>query len=212
MVAGQRGRMSSLMKSDQMKLADLTGINFRLAPFTEEHVSDSYVGWLNDPEVNRFLEARFTENTTKSVSAYIQTYYGDIEAYMWGIFPNDSGELIGTATLRSINRNHGTAGIGLMIGEKEYWGSGCATEALGLVVEYAFDVLGLRRLAEESCGPNHSINFTLRRFGFTLEGKMKQANVMGPGEYADGYRWGLLVDEWRAKRNEITRKGTENVS
>ena len=131
---------------------------------------------------------------------------------MWGISLNGGEELIGTATLRSINRNHGTAGIGLMIGEKEYWGSGCATETLGLVAEYAFDDLGLRRLAEESCGPNHSINFTLRRFGFTLEGKMRQANVMSSGEYADGYRWGLLVDEWREKHKNKTETGTRNVS
>ena len=183
------------MKPNQTSPVELIGPNFRLTSFREEHVSDVYVSWLNDPEVNQFLEARFTENTTESVSAYIRTYYGNIEAYMWGIYPNGSDQLIGTATLRSINRNHGSAGIGLMIGKKEYWGSGCATEALGLVAEYAFDVLGLHRLAEESCGPNHSINFTLRRFGFTLEGKMRQANVMGSGEYADGYRWGLLVDE-----------------
>ncbi|MQF95308.1 MAG: GNAT family N-acetyltransferase [SAR202 cluster bacterium] len=177
----------------------LSGPNFKLIPFTEEHLSERYLGWLNDPEVNRFLEIRFTPQTRDTVTEYIQAIYQSKEAYMWGIYPKGNDQPVGTATLLGINRNHDSAGIGLMIGDKEYWGSNCALEVLGLVAEFAFETLGLRRLAEESSGPNHSINFTLRRFGFTFEGKMRQASVIGPGEYCDGYRWGLLVDEWRAK-------------
>ena len=77
--------------------------------------------------------------------------------------------------------------------------SGLHTNGYSLARRVLFETLGLRRMALETSGPNHSINFTLRRFGFTLEGKMRQTSVIGPGEYCDGYRWGLLVDEWRAR-------------
>lgn len=177
----------------------LTGPNFQLLPFTEEQISDRYLNWLNDPEVNRYLEIRFVPQTRDTVTEYVRSFYAGREAYMWAIYPKGKDQPVGTATLQGINRNHNSAGIGLMIGDTEYWGSNCALESLGLVAEFAFETLGLRRLAEESSGSNHSINFTLRRFGFTFEGKMRQASVMGPGEYCDGYRWGLLVDEWQAK-------------
>ncbi len=191
---------------------ELTGAKFSLRPFLVEHVSNLYVGWLNDSEVNRFLEVRFVRQTIESASKYVHTMNHGVEAYMWAIYPNGGDAPVGTATLRNIDRNHGSGGIGLMIGDKEYWGSDCAMEAMSLVTDFAFETLGLRRLAEETSGPNHSINFTLKRLGFTFEGKMRQASVIGQGEYCDGYRWGLLVDEWRAKKQEQAAKEAGNVS
>lgn len=175
-------------------------------PFTEQDISERYIGWLNDPEINRYLEIRFVHQSRETVSKYVQSFNTETEGYMWGIHPVGSDLLIGTTTLNSINRNHDSASIGLMIGDRDHWGSNCALEVIGLVTEFAFDTLGLRRIAEETSGPNTSINFTLRRFGFTFEGKMRQASVIGEGEYCDGYRWGLLVDEWRAKHKGISEK------
>ena len=177
----------------------LSGPNFKLIPITAEHISDLYIGWLNDAEINRYLEIRFVPQTRDTVTEYVRSFYMGKEAYMWVIYPNGKDQFVGTTTVQGINRNHDSAGIGLMIGNKEYWGSNCALEVLGLVTDFAFETLGLRRMALETSAPNHSINFTLRRFGFTMEGSMRQASVIGPGEYCDGYRWGVLVDEWRDK-------------
>lgn len=190
----------------------LNGPKFNLRPFLVEQVSDLYVSWLNDPEVNRFLEVRFVKQTIELARKYVHMMNYGVEAYMWAIYPNGVNAPVGTATLRNIDRNHSSGGIGLMIGDKNYWGSDCAMEAIRLVIDHAFDALGLRRLAEETSGPNHSINFTLKRLGFTFEGKMRQASVTGPGEYCDGYRWGLLVDEWNAKKEQHAAKGPDNVT
>ena len=44
------------------------------------------------------------------------------------------------------------------------------------------------------------MNFTFKKMGFTLEGKMRESHYIRPGCYVDGYRWGILAGEWREQR------------
>lgn len=178
----------------------LSGEYFRLEPLQEQHVSDRYVSWLNDTEINRYLEVRFVRQTLETVTKYVQSFYQETEKYMWAVYPRDSLDFVGTATLSSINRIHGSGGIGFMIGEKAYWGSGASQESLGLIADFAFNHLGLRRLFAETCGPNHGMNFTFKRMGFTMEGKMREAHYLSSDGFVDGYRWGILASEWRDRR------------
>ena len=180
-------------------LKTLVGSKFSLIPFKEEHISDRYISWLNDPEINRFLEVRFVRQTYQTVLAYVRSFYEDTDKYMWGIYPNGIIDPIGTATLYDINHHHGRGELGLMIGEKEYWGKGASTEATELITRFAFETLGLRRLTGGTYALNHGMNFTFKRLGFSLEGKLRQACLVSPGNYVDGYRWGLLAEEWKAR-------------
>jgi ribosomal-protein-alanine N-acetyltransferase len=176
----------------------LKGVQFSLIPFKAKHISDRYVGWLNDPEVNRFLEVRFVHQTNETVLAFVRSFYGGVEKYMWGIYPNDE-DMVGTATLYSVNRDHGTAEIGLLIGETRYWGKGASAEAIQLMANFAFETLGLRRLTGGGYAANQGMTFTFKRLGFRLEGTQRRAYMSDSGTYVDGYRWGILADEWRAR-------------
>ncbi len=188
-------------------LKTLVGSKFGLIPFKEEHISERYIGWLNDPEVNRFLEVRFVHQTYETVVAYVRSFYGETEKYMWGIYPNGINDPIGTATLYDIDRNHRRGEIGLMIGEKSYWGKGASDEVMELIARFAFETLGLHRLTGGSYATNYGMNFTFKRLGFTLEGKMREACVLSSGTYVDAYRWGILAKEWKARdRQGVQRR------
>ena len=191
------------MKTQKLQ-RNLLGSQFSLIPFTEEHISDRYIGWLNDPQINRFLEVRLVHQTYETVLEFVQSFYGSTEKYMWGVYLNESSTMIGTATLYNINRHHGSAEIGLLIGEMDYWGKGASMEAIGLIAQFAFETLGLRRLTGGNYASNHGMNFTYKQLGFSLEGKLRQAYLLKPGIYVDGYRWGILAEEWRARdRTEV---------
>lgn len=177
----------------------LHGATFTLRPFTTADISDRYLSWLVDPDVTRFLEIRHTPQTRETATAFVASFDGPAEKYMWGIYAGDAG-MIGTTTLYDINRVHGLSELGLLIGEKAFWGHGVSAETVNLVAGFAFDTLRLRRLCGGSYARNHGMNFTYRRLGFTLEGKQRKAFVIAPGEFVDGFRWGLLADEWRASR------------
>lgn len=170
-----------------------------LMPFTEEHVTDRYIGWLNSPEVNRFLAVRNVQQTRETALEYVRAFYGDTEKYIWGMAPPGSGEFVGTATLHQIDRYHGFAATGLMIGEKQFWGKGIAEGALQLIGDLTFGSMGLRRLFSGSHVKNHGINFTLKKLGFVCEGRLRQVYKVGPEAYTDTYCWGILAEEWRAR-------------
>lgn len=181
----------------------LEGENFQLIPLTEEHISEKYLRWLNDSEINQFLEVRFVRQTRDTIRNYISSFYQDTESnpskYIWGIYTKegDHHSLVGTATLSQINLNHGSAEIGLLVGEKEYWGKNASVQALALVIKFAFETLKLRRLTGGSYAPNHGMNFTFKRLGFRNEAKLVQAFCVGKNTYVDGYRWALLKEEWK---------------
>jgi len=74
----------------------LEGARFTLKPFNEEDISPQYIGWLNDPTVNRFLEVRFTHQTFENVLHYVQGFYQEEEntcgAYILTIPINQLGQ------------------------------------------------------------------------------------------------------------------------
>lgn len=183
----------------------LTGRSFTLIPFKEEHICDRYIDWLNDPDVHRYLDVRhYLPQTYSDVAGYVRSFYGDTERYIWGIYPGGSGDPIGTMTLPRVIRRDGRAGLGFMVGEKSYWGKGAATEAIGLVTRFVFETLGLHRLYAETASLNARSNNLFKKLGFTLEGELRDSQIISPTVRADTWCWGLLAPEWRAR---LTRTG-----
>ena len=169
----------------------LVGSKFSLIPFKEEHISDTYIGWLNDPGVNRFLEVQLVHQTYETVLSYVKSFYGDAEKYMWGIYTNDTNSLIGTATLSDINRHHGRGVIGLMIGEKKYWGKDYGTETIKLIVDYAFRILKLHKVTAGAVANNQGSVKAFQKAGFEIEGTLK-SQLFYNGTYCDALLMGKV--------------------
>ena len=104
----------------------------------------TYAEWLNDAEVNRYLETRSV--TLDELQTYIGEKHRSPKALLLGIFWNEDGSHIGNIKLEPIDFEESDAVIGMLIGDKRHWGKGVATEAVGLVCTLAFDVLHLRTL------------------------------------------------------------------
>jgi [ribosomal protein S5]-alanine N-acetyltransferase len=174
-----------------------------LKPLTETHITDEYLKWLADYEVIRYLDIRFHQpQTFQDLIEYVRSFYDETECYAWAIYLKITGLMVGTVTIPRVDRINLTAGIGLMIGDRSAWGTGAGPQALDLVIEFAFQSLGLNRLAEHNVANNHQSNFMLRRAGFRHEGTLKDAYraTLDGDEWFDGYDFALLADEWRAKK------------
>ena len=168
----------------------LTGSRLNLIPFKEEHVCDTYIGWLNDPDVNRFMEVRFVRQTRETVLAYVQSFYGDAENYMWGVYQKNN-DLIGTATLSDINRHHQRGVLGLMIGEKGCWGKGYGTEVIKLTVDFAFKKLNLHKATAGAIADNLGSIKAFQKADFEIEGRMKSQDF-SDGVFRDVVYMGLV--------------------
>ena len=152
----------------RQKNIKLDGKEYQLIPMTLKHVTEEYIGWLNDPEVNKFLEIRRNKQTRNSAVRYVSEFYQREEKYLWGIFPN-AKPMIGTININSVDRFNRTCELGLMIGNKSYWGTSASKEAILLTLEFAFKNLGLNRVAGGSHSTNLGMNFTFKSLGFTRE-------------------------------------------
>ena len=78
-------------------------------------------------------------------------------------------------------------------------GKRTAGSVMKRVASHAFGALGVRRLTGGSYAPHLGIAFVYKLLGFRVEGTHKSSYVLKPGEYADGFRWGILAEEWKAK-------------
>lgn len=131
--------------------------------------TEEYCGWLNDPEVNRFLETKSA--TIDGLRAYIVQKEEQPDVLFLGIFLKDGDKHIGTITLRGIDLAVGKATIAMMIGNKNYWGKGLIGEAMRLVIDYSFQKLGLGEINLGVVDQNVSAIHAYEKMGFVEVGR-----------------------------------------
>src|SRR5262249_20541648 len=117
-------------------------------------VNENYYHWMNDPEVTQYLESGFYPNSMEGLREYVTQMSGDRDSVFLAIIVKEGNRHIGNIKLGPINWIHRFADVGLLIGAKEYWGQGFATEAIRLVTNYGFQVLNLHKLTAGCYEPN----------------------------------------------------------
>lgn len=160
-----------------MKTADalvLEGERLLLKPLEPSDVTEAYCRWMNDPEVNRFLETRFQHHTQEDLRRYVAQKMDDPQVIFWAILMKEENRHIGNIKLDSINPIHRTGVIGFLIGEKPYWGQGLITEAIRLVCDYAFGRLNLHKLTAGCYSTNIGSAKALQKAGFVQEGLQRE--------------------------------------
>jgi len=140
----------------------------KLAPLKESSDSDKYLKWLKDEDINQFLESRFDRYSRSSLRSFIKNIIESKNTFFYGIYSLD-GIHIGNIKLGPINEHHKFADIGFLIGDKNFYRKGIATEALKKVCNYAFS-LGVEKITAGSYENNLASIATLKKVGFSIEG------------------------------------------
>ncbi len=147
----------------------IKGEKVTLRPYQKEDIS-AWQRWDVDEEVQRYMpEPKNTPISDEKQLAYLEECREDAEGVYWSIVWNETQKLIGTISLTDMNRHHGVAELGVVIGEKEYWGKGVASEAIQLVLDSARSELGLRRITAEYEEGNDGMRNVLEKNGFQQE-------------------------------------------
>ncbi|MBI3336761.1 GNAT family N-acetyltransferase [Candidatus Peregrinibacteria bacterium] len=151
----------------------LEGAQVELHELCEDDASDDYAGWLNDPVVNQYLETRSV--TIQDLKDFIHDKNADEGALLLGIFCKRTKKHIGNVKLEPIERKKKKATIGLLIGDKKYWGKGIGTEVTNVVTQFAFDVLGLEEVNLGVIAENKPAIRVYEKCGFTIDRTNKGA-------------------------------------
>lgn len=162
----------------KLKNAIIVGERIYLRELNIDDATIEYCDWLNNPEVNKYLETR--EITVPELQMYIQKQIDDSKSFFAGIFDNKNNFHIGNIKLEPIDFETKRAIFGLLIGEKSYWGKGIATEATKLIVKYAFEQLSLEEIELGVILDNKAAIRVYEKVGFKIiEVKEKSSNHNG---------------------------------
>jgi RimJ/RimL family protein N-acetyltransferase len=105
---------------------------------------------------------------------------------------------IGIFQMRETEPGFGTAEWGFAIGSP-FWGTGVFQEGADLVLEFAFETLGVHRLEARSAVRNGRGNGALRKVGAVQEGLLRKSFLRN-GEYLDQVLYAIVEDDWRSSR------------
>lgn len=121
------------------------------------------------------------------------------ESQSFMIVARPGGERIGFVALFDIKYPNASAMFALGIGDPDFRGRGYGGEALRLMLDYAFDELNMYRVGLRVMAYNEAAIKVYEKIGFTREGTQRGA-VWREGLRYDIYFYGILRDEWLAKR------------
>ena len=105
------------------------------------------------------------------------------------------GVCIGQCALFQFDAVAQSCALGITIGDKGYWGRGYGTDAIRLLLAYAFRLRNLRRVYLTVNSTNERAIGAYRRCGFVEEGRLRQ-HVWSAGQYIDLVNMGILRGEW----------------
>lgn len=170
----------------------LIGPNIHLKTLNPDDLGSAYFRWFSDEAIMRFLEVRY--NPPKSLfelASFVASVNESEDSVLAGIFLNSTLAHIGNIKIGSINKIHASADIGYLLGDRSAWGKGYATQAIKLIVDYAFSDLALLKITAGCIQGNEGSKKALIKSGFLQEGLLLQQLVVDD-QRRDVYQMGIL--------------------
>jgi RimJ/RimL family protein N-acetyltransferase len=103
---------------------------------------------------------------------------------------------IGIFQLRQLEADFRTAEWGFALGSA-FWGTGVFREGADLMLEFAFDIVGVYRMEARASVSNGRGNGALRKLGAVREAILRKSFLRN-GQQVDQALWAILADEWHA--------------
>ena len=165
-----------------------------LRPLTLDDCTPAYLGWLQDPEVYRFLETRHTPQTIETIRAFVASRNAKADEHLFGIFLKNSDVHIGNIKIGPIGQVHPIADVTLLLGARNCWGRGFGSEAILAASRYAMRDLGMRKLTASMYAPNQGSYKAFLKAGFQHEG-LRRRHMLLEGHMCDLLEVGMTEED-----------------
>ena len=132
--------------------------------------------WQSDPDLAA-LDA--TKPLRLSFAVYLLDYSVELRSPGFRRFPlavdTLDGTHIGNCTLYDVDEKKLEAQLGVLIGDRDYWGKGYGTDAVSTMVKFVFTTTTLRRIYLKSLDWNLRAHRSFEKAGFVPSGSMKRS-------------------------------------
>ena len=173
-------------------------------PITQNEITQNYVFWLNDNEINQFLETRHLKQTKNKVVDYINFLRNKNNCEMFAILDKETNNHIGNMTITSFNQNNnGSIDFGIMIADKKFRSIGIGAEVMISFIDFIFSFDTIERVSASAASENFKSCKTLESIGFMREGVIRKIFPLNNGDKCDVIHYGLLKEEWNNKRKKF---------
>jgi len=169
----------------------LRGERVTLRPGREDD-AEHFVRWFADMEVTRFL-ARRMAITLEDEKEFLKKV-GESKDDVWWVIEAEN-KPIGAVGIHGISWLDANGSTGIVIGEKDCWHKGYATDAMRLRTRYAFRELNLHKLMTEVDLENEASRKALERNGYRTVGVRREQNFR-EGKWKDRWLGEVLRTDW----------------
>jgi len=154
------------------------------------------VKWVNDEQIRNLLISDYISET-KTKKWLDEIYkYNTRKEFM--ICLKATNEAIGFTSLKNIDLLNSKAELSMLIGCKELWGKGYAKEARRMIINYAFNEIGLNKIYTFNWSKNKKIINLNQKLGFKIDGILR-SDIFFKGEFRDMLVMSLLKGDWERK-------------
>ena len=146
-----------------------------LRRFTADDTEAVYNNWTSDNEISKYMRWEHHKNINETrikIDDWLERYNKN-NFYQWAIIIKGSDEPIGAIGLFIVNESDKCGDFGYCISRK-YWGRGITTEALRVVLNFAFEVVGFNRIESYHSINNPASGKVMINAGMKFEGLARQ--------------------------------------
>ena len=177
------------------------GTLISFAPIDHEKDPEILARWTNDPGFMRLYSVEpVRPQSVWAIKKKLEEVEKNLDeqrnGFYFHIHTREDDRLVGIAELKWISWSNGIGFVNLSIGSAQDWRKGYGSEALLMLIRYAFRELNLHRLTAIIPAYNAAALVLFAKHGFVEEVRRRKAL------HRDGKRWdllhlGLLAEEWK---------------
>jgi len=180
----------------------ISGEGIHLVPFTDNHLNDpKYLSWLHDYDVMKLINR--PEYLLPIDFEHVKKYVKDVslknDDYMFAIEIGEKRVFIGTFKIDQINWTTRTVNLGVMVGDRDYWGKGIGTKAFKIATKFCFDKLGFTKVHAGCNEKNIGMIKVVQKLGFKQDGCFRNHDLI-EGELTNHLYFSILKEEYEQNK------------
>jgi RimJ/RimL family protein N-acetyltransferase len=151
--------------------------------------------WVNDLNIRGIIGSTLPMDQ-QGIEEWFEKSRGDSSRVWFVICTKEDNRVIGECGLLRMFPAWRTTDLSIIIGEKDTWGKGYGTEAINLLLDYAFGYLNFHRVSIGVVGFNESALRFYEKIGFKREGIQRDGYYYNY-VYSDFVMMSILENEFR---------------
>jgi RimJ/RimL family protein N-acetyltransferase len=192
--------------------ATFTGRLVRVEPLAPEH-EPGLIEAAGDPQMFAWMPVDMASSRDALHEWLITTLAAAREGSTvpFAIVGADSGRVLGSTRFLELRFEHLRAEIGWTWVTRDAWSTGVNVETKLLLLEHAFERVGLRRVEFKTDARNERSRGALLALGATFEGILRKHMVVRDGGERDSAYYSVVDDDWPAVKRHLAERVAATV-